>query len=92
MEGAEFVVTNDGLFKRRCYRTVWPEPPSLSFLFDLSDEDEEKIEKAEDEKLDQADALREIRSWKEDVKPTPKKVEDNPSTTSSQMFQSEIRA
>ncbi len=25
-------LTNDSLVKRRCYRAVWPEPPSLSFL------------------------------------------------------------
>lgn len=30
--GAETVLTNDVFQKRKCYRTVWPEPPSLSFL------------------------------------------------------------
>lgn len=29
---AEITLTNDALVKRRCYRAVWPEPPSLSFL------------------------------------------------------------
>lgn len=32
--GAETVLTNDVFQKRKCYRTVWPEPPSLSFLHD----------------------------------------------------------
>ena len=30
--GAEIVLTNDIFYKRKCYRTVWPEPPNLSFL------------------------------------------------------------
>ena len=30
--GAEMFLTNDVFLKRKCYRTVWPEPPNLSFL------------------------------------------------------------
>lgn len=30
--GAEMKLTNDVLQKRKCYRTVWPDPPNLSFL------------------------------------------------------------
>lgn len=30
--GADMVLTNDIFYKRKCYRTVWPEPPNLSFL------------------------------------------------------------
>ncbi len=30
--GAETVLTNDVFHKRKCYRTVWPEQPNLSFL------------------------------------------------------------
>lgn len=30
--GADTVLTNDVLQKRKCYRTVWPEAPNLSFL------------------------------------------------------------
>lgn len=30
--GADIVLTNDVLQKRKCYRTVWPETPNLSFL------------------------------------------------------------
>lgn len=32
--GAEMKLTNDVLQKRKCYRTVWPDPPNLSFLHD----------------------------------------------------------
>ncbi|MDD5218497.1 MAG: hypothetical protein PHS88_10400, partial [Candidatus Omnitrophica bacterium] len=31
--GAEILLTNDVFLKRKCYRTVWPEPPSLAFLY-----------------------------------------------------------
>ncbi len=31
-EGADLVLTNDIFYKRKCYRTVWPEAPNLSFL------------------------------------------------------------
>ena len=43
---AEISLTNDALVKRRCYRAVWPEPPSLSFLETavLSGESREKSE------------------------------------------------
>ena len=30
--GADMLLTNDTLQKRKCYRTVWPEAPNLSFL------------------------------------------------------------
>ncbi len=33
--GAEMILTNDVFMKRKCYRTVWPEPPNLSFLHEL---------------------------------------------------------
>ncbi len=32
--GADMLLTNDTLQKRKCYRTVWPESPNLSFLID----------------------------------------------------------
>lgn len=35
--GAELILTNDLFLKRKCYRTVWPEPPSLAFLRSLPD-------------------------------------------------------
>ena len=28
----DILVSNDSFLKRRCYRTVWPTPPSLAFL------------------------------------------------------------
>lgn len=34
--GADMLLTNDILQKRKCYRTVWPEPPKLTFLLDWS--------------------------------------------------------
>ena len=33
-DGTQIILTNDIFMKRKCYRTVWPEPPSLSFLHD----------------------------------------------------------
>ncbi|HOW59705.1 MAG TPA: hypothetical protein PLO78_08295 [Candidatus Omnitrophota bacterium] len=57
----DILVSNDSLLKRRCYRTVWPTPPSLSFLHQL---DPQKMpQKGEEEKLDQEEAIQEIRSW-----------------------------
>lgn len=35
---ADITLSNDALVKRRCYRAVWPEPPSLSFLNSASSE------------------------------------------------------
>src|SRR3989338_7098639 len=32
---AELFLTNDVYVKRKCYRTVWPDPPNLSFLESL---------------------------------------------------------
>ena len=43
--GADMVLTNDTLEKRKCYRTVWPEPPNLSFLLDWQSFDEKNIPK-----------------------------------------------
>ncbi len=53
----EVVVSNDSFLKRRCYRTVWPQTPSLSFLRDMpQSKDATKC-------LDGDEAIREIRSW-----------------------------
>lgn len=35
---ADVTLTSDSLVKRRCYRAVWPEPPSISFLEENSAE------------------------------------------------------
>lgn len=59
---AEILVSNDGFLKRRCYRTVWPVPPNLSFLH-VSGAKEVSQKTGEQEKLDQEEAILEIRSW-----------------------------
>ncbi|HXV27384.1 MAG TPA: hypothetical protein VD913_00315 [bacterium] len=46
--GAEIFLTNDIFLKRKCYRTVWPEPPNLTFLqrleeFPKRDEPQERL-------------------------------------------------
>ena len=41
--GAQTLLTNDVFQKRKCYRTVWPEPPNLSFLFDWRALEEKNI-------------------------------------------------
>lgn len=57
--GAEMILTNDVLLKRKCYRTVWPEPPNLSFLHQW----EQPKETSEDQELLAVDkALQAIRS------------------------------
>lgn len=65
---ADILVSNDSVLKRRCYRTVWPTPPNLSFLHQL---DAKPVsQKTETEKLDQEEAIQEIRSWVQTEMPT----------------------
>ncbi len=59
--GAELLLTNDVFVKRKCYRTVWPEPPSLSFLHGESPKADIKKD-VQSEKLQPDDALNELRS------------------------------
>ncbi len=58
--GAEVALTNDVVMKRKCYRTVWPEPPSLSFLNSWGASEEA----VSDERLELAaqEALEELRT------------------------------
>lgn len=56
--GAEILLTNDIFLKRKCYRTVWPEPPSLSFLNDAS----QSLANPDSELLPADQALNEIRT------------------------------
>lgn len=58
--GAEMVLTNDVFLKRKCYRTVWPEQPSLAFLHGWDTPRETQQDKQE--MLDPDEALDEIRS------------------------------
>ncbi len=60
---SEIVVSNDSFLKRRCYRTVWPTPPSLSFLHSAAVPPNAASQKNETEKIDHHEAIREIRSW-----------------------------
>ncbi len=58
----DILVSNDSFLKRRCYRTVWPTPPSLSFLHQMDPAGAQATQKTE-EKLDHEEAIQEIRSW-----------------------------
>ncbi|MEI7750985.1 MAG: hypothetical protein WCJ71_02740 [Candidatus Omnitrophota bacterium] len=58
----DIVVSNDSFLKRRCYRTVWPTPPSLAFLHQVGTPTA-LSQKNETEKLDHGEAIQEIRSW-----------------------------
>lgn len=58
--GAEMLLTNDVLVKRKCYRTVWPETPNLSFLNQTRIEDS-KIPQDEARALEAEEALHELR-------------------------------
>lgn len=60
--GAEMALSNDVLFKRKCYRTVWPQAPKLSFLEEWSGENSLRPVEASQEVLDPEDALNEVRS------------------------------
>ncbi|HNX69452.1 MAG TPA: hypothetical protein PLL75_01915 [Candidatus Omnitrophota bacterium] len=57
---ADILVSNDSFLKRRCYRTVWPTPPSISFLHEV---DLAQGPQKTEEKLDHEEAIQEIRSW-----------------------------
>lgn len=71
-DGAELILTNDIFYKRKCYRTVWPEAPNLSFLKDWPENGALTGVPAE-KALEVNDALRELRLLNEavpDVVPT----------------------
>ncbi len=78
---AEILVSNDGFLKRRCYRTVWPVAPSLSFLH--ADGAKGSSPKGgEQEKLDQDEAIQEIRSWVQTEETSPERGIHTPNTNS----------
>ena len=58
--GAELLMTNEVYLKRKCYRTVWPEPPSLSFL--ATEVPEPERPKSESHRLHPDEALEEMRT------------------------------
>lgn len=74
---ADIVVSNDGFLKRRCYRTVWPTPPSLAFLHQMEPQ-VAPMRKNEREKLDHEEAIQEIRSWGQSDKVSPGRGERVP--------------
>ncbi|HTL47478.1 MAG TPA: hypothetical protein VL688_05385 [Verrucomicrobiae bacterium] len=73
--GAEIILTNDIFYKRKCYRTVWPDPPNLSFLHKL--QQEEKAGEKE-EALPAEEALQEIRSLQTEPPPVPRHEPEAP--------------
>lgn len=60
--GADLLLTNDVFQKRKCYRTVWPEPPNLSFLHGLQVVEEAQEIASSHEVLPADQALHEMRS------------------------------
>ncbi len=58
--GAETILTNDVFQKRKCYRTVWPEPPNLSFLHNWAPVT--AALKEDQQELHPEEALNEIRT------------------------------
>ncbi len=63
--GAPLILSKDVLFKRKCYRTVWPQNPSLSFLHDWQSEEsrqESRVDSGHHEALNPDQALDEIRA------------------------------
>jgi len=74
---ADIVVSNDSFLKRRCYRTVWPTPPSLAFLHQLAPSTA-LSQKNETEKLDHEEAIQEIRSWVQTESASSERGDRNP--------------
>lgn len=94
---AELFLTNDVYLKRKCYRTVWPEQPNLSFLDRLSAPVSAHADTQENRRLAPDEALNELRSLQNDsaaknksVKSPAVKKEDSPSTDSSGFLKKEI--
>ncbi len=77
---ADIVVSNDSFLKRRCYRTVWPTPPSLAFLHQMESQGT-PARKNEREKLDHEEAIQEIRSWGQNEKVSSERVPRDNRTT-----------
>ncbi len=74
---ADIAVSNDNFLKRRCYRTVWPTPPSLAFLHPMEPE-AGPLRKNETEKLGRDEAIQEIRSWGQNDGVSPERGERAP--------------
>lgn len=77
--GAEMKLTNDVLQKRKCYRTVWPDPPNLSFLHQWQPAETPSLGEDSTQALAPDQAVHEIRSInipREFPEPTPLKFSD----------------
>ncbi len=77
--GAEMVLTSDVFVKRKCYRTVWPNEPNLSFLRDWNrapkpSESAPELEASAEEVMETDDAIHEIRSLSDDAR----RIQDEP--------------
>ncbi|MFZ5801981.1 MAG: hypothetical protein ACOY3K_02565 [Candidatus Omnitrophota bacterium] len=69
--GAEILMTNEVYLKRKCYRTVWPEQPTLAFLHQMPLPDMPNVEAAPSEVLAEEPAIQEVRSLGEEVQTLP---------------------
>lgn len=80
--GAQTALSNDTFQKRKCYRTVWPEQPSLSFLHHWNSE--ESVMRESEEMMAPEQAVHEIRgsaaiSFKETApEPVLPKIHEQP--------------
>ena len=71
-EGADLVLTNDIFYKRKCYRTVWPEAPNLSFLNQWDEDKKNSPSPSSDGQALRADeALEELRTMSQVPPPAP---------------------
>ncbi len=61
--GAQMLLTNDTFQKRKCYRTVWPEPPNLAFLNGTHGGQKNLGVAAHQEPMDAEAALQELRAF-----------------------------
>ena len=48
--GADLVLTDDNIFRRKCFRAIWPTPPKFSFLAGKKDSSPTDFPVSEDEK------------------------------------------
>jgi chromosome segregation ATPase len=73
-EGADVIMTNDIFFKRKCYRTVWPEPPNLTFLQTPKAPRPAALPASKEQPLNTEEALKELRS----MRPSPSAEQHRP--------------
>lgn len=74
---AELFLTNDVYLKRKCYRTVWPEQPSLSFLGSVEESTKKETVATVDRRLAPEEALNEVRSIQSESAVKTQKVQNS---------------